>query len=349
MSGYFSHDQNAFQDLKIKVLVDEFGLEAYALYWIFIERMRAEKGYFLSCDKITLRGIKSDSRTTLDIEAFVEFCIEIELFIEDEGTIYSKSLVDRMTYMDNEAEQKSEQARAAVNARWAKVRAEKESKAKKKKGNTPEPKNKSNVQKQDAQECDSNAVSYGSNTDVYGSNTDEYGTILTKIETKTKTKLNKDDTDEESARELNLNHEDKKQPEEDAIDPARKEVFDIYLAEINPLAGRIEYETIDGWLNKGLEPELIIEGIKAAVFAGAPHMNYLRAIMNRCLKHDIKTADQYKKDADYEKRKAVQDRWRKSGGRPRGDPEKRTYQDTGTNEQLEQAMRKAQQKAGAGP
>ena len=47
MKSYFSHDDNAFSDLKIIQLCAKFGLEAYGFWWVLIERFRIEKNYKL--------------------------------------------------------------------------------------------------------------------------------------------------------------------------------------------------------------------------------------------------------------------------------------------------------------
>lgn len=44
---YFSHDANAQDDPKCMLLLDQLGPEGYGIYWLLIEKLRAEKDYKL--------------------------------------------------------------------------------------------------------------------------------------------------------------------------------------------------------------------------------------------------------------------------------------------------------------
>lgn len=113
---YFSHDSNALTDTKILNMRADYGLEGYGLYWAIIEMLRNEEDYKLEASKNTYRAIKTLTNTTIDIEKFINDCIDdYKLFEQNEGKFYSKSLLRRM----EEKEKKSTIAREKAQKRWA--------------------------------------------------------------------------------------------------------------------------------------------------------------------------------------------------------------------------------------
>ena len=112
---YFSHDSNAITDTKILNMRADYGLEGYGLYWAIIEMMRNEEDYKLILNKNTYRAIKTLTNTTIDIEKFINDCLEdYELFEQDDEKFYSNSLLRRM----QEKEKKSVIAREKAEKRW---------------------------------------------------------------------------------------------------------------------------------------------------------------------------------------------------------------------------------------
>lgn len=112
---YFSHDSNAITDTKILNMRADYGLEGYGLYWAIIEMMRNEEDYKLTLNKNTYRAIKTLTNTTIDIEKFINDCLEdYELFEQDDEKFYSNSLLRRM----QEKEKKSVIAREKAEKRW---------------------------------------------------------------------------------------------------------------------------------------------------------------------------------------------------------------------------------------
>ena len=94
---YFSHDSNAITDTKILNMRADYGLEGYGLFWAIIEMMRNEESYKLQADKKIYRAIKTLTNTNIDVEKYVQDCInEYELFKEDNGYFFSNSLLKRM-------------------------------------------------------------------------------------------------------------------------------------------------------------------------------------------------------------------------------------------------------------
>ena len=112
---YFSHDSNAITDTKILNMRADYGLEGYGLYWAIIEMMRNEEDYKLTLNKNTYRAIKTLTNTTIDIEKFINDCLEdYELFEQDDEKFYSNSLLRRM----QEKEKKSAIAKEKAGKRW---------------------------------------------------------------------------------------------------------------------------------------------------------------------------------------------------------------------------------------
>lgn len=111
---FFSHDSDAFFDEKIVGMRADYEFESYALWWFIIERMRKEEDFKLDYDKKVFRSIKVLTGTKIDVEKFVNDCInEYELFILEDGKFYSKSFLNRMNLMIEKQQKKSEQARIA--------------------------------------------------------------------------------------------------------------------------------------------------------------------------------------------------------------------------------------------
>lgn len=122
---FFSHDSDAFYDEKIVGMRADYGFESYGLWWFIIERMRKEQDFKLDYNKKIFRSIKVLTGTTIDVEKFINDCInEYELFVLEKDKFYSKSFLNRMNLMIEKQQRKSEQARIA-GKRSAEVRRKK--------------------------------------------------------------------------------------------------------------------------------------------------------------------------------------------------------------------------------
>ena len=86
---YFSHDYNAQDDAKILNLRSEYGWEGYGLYWAIIERMAIGDG---KLNSMAIGGLSVGLSHPKDrLLVFLEFCVEIGLFIKD-STIDEKMM-----------------------------------------------------------------------------------------------------------------------------------------------------------------------------------------------------------------------------------------------------------------
>lgn len=113
-SYFFSHDVDAFEDIKIKKLYRKFGYEAYGLFWHILEILRKQENYMLEYNEDTFEMFfQNTSFSKLD---FMEYCIELKLFVLENNFFYSKSLCDRMKIYEEIIEKK----KSAAAARWKK-------------------------------------------------------------------------------------------------------------------------------------------------------------------------------------------------------------------------------------
>ena len=122
---FFSYVSDAFYDEKIVGMRADYGFESYGLWWFIIERMRKEQDFKLDYNKKMFRSIKVLTGTTIDVEKFINDCInEYELFVLEEDKFYSRSFLNRMNLMIEKQQKRSEQARIA-GKRSAEVRRQK--------------------------------------------------------------------------------------------------------------------------------------------------------------------------------------------------------------------------------
>ena len=78
-------------------------LKVIGLYWAIIEMLRNESNYKLPLSKNTFRAIKMQTGTTIDVEQFINDCINEYkgesgngLFNSDGQNFWSESLLRRM-------------------------------------------------------------------------------------------------------------------------------------------------------------------------------------------------------------------------------------------------------------
>jgi hypothetical protein len=105
-SYWFRHDSNARQDEKIVDLRTDLGYEGYGIYWALIEYLRDSSNYEAeNKPKRIAYVLQAEERL---IEQVIN---NYGLFVIDEkGTFYSKSLIERMKVMDLKREQNRQKA-----------------------------------------------------------------------------------------------------------------------------------------------------------------------------------------------------------------------------------------------
>lgn len=139
-SYYFSHDVDAFNDPKIVAMVSEYGVIAYAWWWIIIEKLASYEDYKLPLKKYTFvaldneLGMKDEQNLTfvehvlnknehvLEQNTFCSFCSflfifslinDFELLACDDEFFWSPSLTRRFELRKTKNEEISQKRRLA--------------------------------------------------------------------------------------------------------------------------------------------------------------------------------------------------------------------------------------------
>jgi hypothetical protein len=116
---YFPHDSNSRRDPKIVGMMSIYGSSGYGWFWMIVEMMREQDGYRLPIDKkYSFNTIAIELNEDVDsIRDFIGECVdEFELFVIEDGYLYSDSLIERMRPL----EEKRARAKSAANKRWGK-------------------------------------------------------------------------------------------------------------------------------------------------------------------------------------------------------------------------------------
>lgn len=124
---YFPHDSNARHDPKITAMRSVYGAEGYGWYWILLELMREQDGYLLPINtKYSYLSLAQQMGCDKkSCTKFITDCLEeFDLFERNEDYFWSASFLSRMQKVDELRQTR----RDAINSRWDKVRAKKESK-----------------------------------------------------------------------------------------------------------------------------------------------------------------------------------------------------------------------------
>ena len=119
---YFSHDYATTNDPKIQALLAKFGARGYGIYWRLVEILHEQsehkielKPYFYEALSGTFR---EDSKV---INEIITYCVEVcELFVQEEGFIYSKRVLNNIAKRD-----KIKEARSQAGKKSGQVRANK--------------------------------------------------------------------------------------------------------------------------------------------------------------------------------------------------------------------------------
>jgi hypothetical protein len=108
---YFPHDSNATNDPKIMLMIAQWGLEAYGIYWTIIEHLREQPKY-ISHLKILKALAQRYSSTE---EKYFSVVKSFGLFTIDDNEFFSASLKKRMKSLDD----KRKHMKAIANKRWS--------------------------------------------------------------------------------------------------------------------------------------------------------------------------------------------------------------------------------------
>jgi hypothetical protein len=109
-AAYFPHDSNAKDDPKIMMLMAQFGVEGYGIYWILIEYLRDQPGYVAPMALLDPLSRRYQSSK----EKFLAVVTGYDLFEYNDVIFTSPSLIKRMLPLD----EKRIKMRANSLKRW---------------------------------------------------------------------------------------------------------------------------------------------------------------------------------------------------------------------------------------
>ena len=122
---YFSHDSNARNDPKILACRSVYGWAGFGMYWAIVEILRDQPNYRLSVNEYLFDALALQLQCDrITAEKFVHDCAEKftdengPLLVMDENFLYSKSLIRRMSGLED----KREKARKSAEKRWSNER-----------------------------------------------------------------------------------------------------------------------------------------------------------------------------------------------------------------------------------
>ena len=96
-ADYFSHDANMRNNPKIKALRNKFGVVGYAVWCMLLEYLTDSDGNIINDTEIEKELIAGDFGVSVtEISEMLDYCIRLELLTSENGTIYSKSLNNRL-------------------------------------------------------------------------------------------------------------------------------------------------------------------------------------------------------------------------------------------------------------
>ncbi len=121
---YFSHHGDARNDLRIKGVRRQFGLEGYAMYFMLLEILTGEENQCIDLDEMG-ELLAMDFDVDMDrFTAFIDYCVKIRLFSLDGTILYSESLRERFAEMSEKADaisdSRAEAGKRGAAKRWSK-------------------------------------------------------------------------------------------------------------------------------------------------------------------------------------------------------------------------------------
>lgn len=108
---YFPHDVRARSDLKIRAVVSEFGIAGYGAFWVVVEVLRESDGYGIPNEPWARKALSAEL-PGIDVDSFLSLLIESGLLVEEDGKLYSPSLIRRMEKLDDIRSKRAEAGRS---------------------------------------------------------------------------------------------------------------------------------------------------------------------------------------------------------------------------------------------
>lgn len=116
---YISHDVGMRNHRKVRVLRQKFGHMGYAVWCYLLETLAARDGFCLDFDEVEQESLAVDFGVETDeLKEIVDCCVRIRLLSLVDGRLFSQSLFDRLSFIMEARQKKSDIARAKALARW---------------------------------------------------------------------------------------------------------------------------------------------------------------------------------------------------------------------------------------
>ena len=116
---YISHDVGMRNHRKVRVLRQKFGHMGYAVWCYLLETLAARDGFCLDFDEVEQESLAVDFEvSTDDLKAIVDYCVRIRLLSLVDGRLFSQSLLDRLSFIIDARQKRSDAGRAGALARW---------------------------------------------------------------------------------------------------------------------------------------------------------------------------------------------------------------------------------------
>ena len=113
-SLYFPHDQNSRNDDKILKIRSKFNNQSgYGLFWMLVELMQESTNGYIDGSAIAELSL-SLSIANSTLSEFIKFAIEIGLFVEEDGLITSKRVLEYKAFR----RERSQSGLKGANTRW---------------------------------------------------------------------------------------------------------------------------------------------------------------------------------------------------------------------------------------
>lgn len=114
VNNYFSHDFNARNDIKLKKVNMQLGLQGIGLYWCIIECLYENNGYLTLDDDIDLLAYE----LRVDKDLILNLIENFDLFKKQKNRFYSPSVLNRLQKITDKANKNREN----VLKRWEKAK-----------------------------------------------------------------------------------------------------------------------------------------------------------------------------------------------------------------------------------
>lgn len=123
---WFSHDAEARNEKKIRMLRVSFGNNGYAWYFMLLEILRVEHDFQINLNDETTRNYVLDQLgiERKEFESFIALCVKVYLFKFQDGYLWSDGLKTRMITYENKCNTNRKNAskggnQAAINRKLA--------------------------------------------------------------------------------------------------------------------------------------------------------------------------------------------------------------------------------------